>query len=277
MIIERDTDRYIVSPYDMITDVFESAYSDEQSGPLITKPYLPVTISGTVSMLIIATMCLMTYFSNGKENIWLILTIVFGLFPVIFFRKYCKQLSEYKKFNSIDNSKYVVKKEFEALFGNDLPSKMNAAEFLRIVAPLAAKPVVAKSNTFKDAVRFLVNALNLKNNPSDLLCKNVTSYGKVMPQTRHRYYIKKEDNSYVFYDQDFMNPSGEIVCDDDDIVSFGKFSSYPSSINKSGGKINPDSIIVEVNAGSEEKIYFEINGKEYDKAKKLFKGHKEMK
>ena len=74
-----------------------------------------------------------------------------------------------------------------------------------------------------------------------------------------------------------MNPTGEITCDEKDILSYGRFSAYPASINTSGGKVKPDSFIVELDAGDGQKIYFEINGREDEKVKKLFKGIKEVK
>ncbi|MBQ8828447.1 MAG: hypothetical protein IJZ90_04865, partial [Clostridia bacterium] len=208
MIIERDTQRYTISTSRMISDAFESAYSEDQDGPIVAKPDFAVTVCSTLSMLILFAMCFMTYLSKGKETMWLVISVIFLILPVYFFYKDFKKLAQYKAVNSVDTSKHAAKKEFESLFGENLEEKMSAASFLRVVAPLASKPAIMKNYTARDGVRFLVNALNVKNNPPDLLCKNMTSYGKILSQTRHRYYVKREDSNFIFYDQDFMNPAG---------------------------------------------------------------------
>lgn len=278
MIQEQKTRRYTVNPKKMIDDAFESAYSDGQDGPVVRKPDLAVTITGILSMLIVTGMYLATFIAKGKsDKLWLILMAVCLAITLFIIYKYIKNLNAYKKHNSTDNSKHAKKVEFFSLFGDTLPEEMEAAEFLKIVTPLATKPAVIQKNTFKGTVFQLVNMLNTKNNPSDLLCKNMTVYGDVLSKTRHRYYVRKEDNKFIFYDQDFMNPAGELVCDEKDVLSYGRFSAYPSSINTSGGKIHQDSYVVEIDAGNDVKIYFEINGRETEKVKKLFKGIKEVK
>ncbi|MBQ8165122.1 MAG: hypothetical protein IJZ94_04835 [Clostridia bacterium] len=278
MIQENKTRRYTVNPKSMIDAAFENAYTDGQDGPVATKPDLAVTITGVLSMLIVTGMYLLTFFEKSKsEKLWLILMAVCAAITLFIIYKYFKNLKAYKNYNSTDNSKHAKKMEFFALFGDDLPEEMEAADFLKTVSPIATKPVVVQKPTFKASLFQLVNMLNTKNNPSDLLCKNMTVYGSVLTQARHRYYVKKENGTFVFYDQDFMNPAGELVCDEKDIVSYGRFSAYPSSINKSGGKVHQDSFVVEIDAGDGERIYFEINGRETEKVKKLFKGIKEAK
>lgn len=275
---EKETRRYRIKPKDMIDAAFENAYTDGQDGPVITKPDLAVTITGVMSMLIMAGMYVATFIVKGKsDNWWLIFMAVCLAITLFIVYKYFKNLSAYKKYNSTDNSKHAKKIEFISLFGNDLPDEMDAAEFLKVITPLAAKPSVIQKQTFKLSLFQLANMLNSKNNPQDLLCKNITVYGSVLTQARHRYYIKRENNTFVFYDQDFMNPAGEIICDEKEVLSYGRFSAYPASINKSGGKVHQDSYVVEIDAGDGQKIYFEINGRESDKVKKLFKGIKEAK
>ena len=79
----------------------------------------------------------------------------------------------------------------------------------------------------------------------------------------------QEENKLVFFDADWMNPKGEIVCDIDDIVSFGRFSQYPSSINSAGGgKIKPDSVIIEIKDESNH-VYFEMVSDSYNLVKKM--------
>jgi len=278
MIQENKTRRYIVNPKSLIDAAFENAYTDGQDGPVISKPDLSVTISGVLSMLIVTGMYLLTFFEKGKsDKLWLILMAVCAAITVFIVYKYFKNLRAYKNYNSTDNSKFAKKAEFTALFGDNLPVEMTASEFLRVVTPLATKPAVIQKPTFKAGMFQLVNMLNSKNNPSDLLCKNITVYGNILTQARHRYYIKRENGTFIFYDQDFMNPAGELVCDEKDILSYGRFSSYPASINKSGGKVHQDSYVVEIDAGGEDRIYFEINGRENEKVKKIFKGIKEVK
>lgn len=279
---ERETQRYKVKPKDMIDTAFENAYTDGQDGPAITKPDLAVTVSGVLSMLIMSGMYVATYLTKEKPNgkldtLWLICMGVCAAITLFILYKYFKGLSAYKKYNSTDNSKHAKKVEFFSLFGDDLPEEMDAADFLKVVTSVATKPAAVQKATFKSSLFQLVNMLNVKNNPSDLLCKNITVYGKVLTQARHRYYIKREGGTFIFYDQDFMNPAGEIVCDEKEVLSYGRFTAYPSSINKSGGKVHQDSFVVEIDAGDEQRIYFEINGRETEKVKKLFKGIKEAK
>ena len=277
MIQNNKTQRYTVNPKSMIDTAFENAYTDGQDGPVVSKPDLAVTITGVLSMLIVTGMYLLTFFEKGKnDKLWLILMAVCGAITVFIVYKHFKSLKAYKNYNSTDNSKHAKKMEFFALFGENLPAEMTASEFLRVVTPIATKPAVLQKPTFKSALFQLVNMLNSKNNPSDLLCKNITVYGDILPQARHRYYIKRENGTFIFYDQDFMNPTGEIVCDEKELLSYGRFTAYPASVNKSGGKVHQDSYVVEIDAG-DDKIYFEINGRETEKVKKLFKGIKEVK
>lgn len=278
MLQEKETQRYKVNPKAMVDAAFENAYTDGQDGPAITKPDLTVTVFGVVSMVIMAGMYVATYISKGKnDNKWLICLAICAAITLYIVYKYLKNYKIYKNYHSKDNSKYAKKQEFISLFGEDLPEEMNAIDFLEQISSLTTKSAVVQSQTYKTGVLQLSNSLNSRNNPPDLLCKNMTTYGKYLTQTRHRYYIKKEDGMFIFYDQDFMNPTGEIVCEEKDVLSYGRFSAYPSSINTSGGKIRPDSFVVELDAGNGEKIYFEINGREDEKVKKLFKGIKEVK
>ena len=278
MIQESKTRRYIVNPRSLIDAAFESAYTDGQDGPVATKPDLAVTVTGVLSMLIMTAMYLYTFFVKGKsDKLWLILMAVCAAITVFIIYKHFKNLKAYKNYNSTDNSKHAKKMEFFALFGDDIPEEAEASEFLKKVAPLATKPAVVQKPTFKGAMFQLVNKLNSKNNPADLLCKNMTVYGTVLTQARHRYYVKRENGTFIFYDQDFMNPAGEIICDEKEVLSYGRFSAYPASINKSGGKVHQDSYVVEIDAGNDERIYFEINGRETEKVKKTFKGIKEVK
>ena len=72
-----------------------------------------------------------------------------------------------------------------------------------------------------------------------------------------------------------MKPKGEIVCDEEDIVSFGEYSKY-SGINPSGGKIRADAILVEIQ-DAENHIYFEFQNDSLPQLRKAFSGKKEKK
>ena len=72
-----------------------------------------------------------------------------------------------------------------------------------------------------------------------------------------------------------MKPKGEIVCDEEDIVSFGEYSKY-SGINPAGGKIRPDAVLVEIQ-DAENHIYFEFQNDSLPQLRKAFSGKKEKK
>jgi hypothetical protein len=73
-----------------------------------------------------------------------------------------------------------------------------------------------------------------------------------------------------------MNPKGEIVCDEDDVISFGEYSKYPSSINKSGNKIRQDAVILEIKDGDNH-VFFEFQSESYAEIKKAVSSRKERK
>ena len=108
------------------------------------------------------------------------------------------------------------------------------------------------------------------------MCKLITPLSEIFTQSRRRLYLKEDGKNLVFFDADWMNPAGEIVCVEDDVVSFGKFSQYPSSINAGGGKIRPDSVIVEIQDDANH-IYIEFQDTEYERVKKIIPGRKEKK
>ena len=98
-----------------------------------------------------------------------------------------------------------------------------------------------------------------------------------MTQPKKRYYITGEDGKIVVYDSDFMDPKGELVCDPDDVLSFGSNANYPSKINGKGVKVGQDAIIIEIKTGDgeEDRLYLEAHANDYDRIRKLLGARKE--
>ena len=267
MIIERETSRYEVSPQRLIEDSFTGAYNSASDAPVIAKPDLSVTIFSCISMVLIFGMCILTAIQKGAM-IWYGVGVAFLLLIIYIVHKHLKKTKIYRDANSQGTQKYDYRTEYLSLFPQDLPSRMPASEMARELAPLQGKQ---KKDIYNNALRDLISSLNAKNNPNDIMCKNISLYGTLMNQTKRRYYMRGEDGKLVIYDADFMNPRGELVCDMSDVLSYGLFSSYPSKINTSGSKIHQDSIIVEIQTGENEsdRLYLEVHGMEAERVQKL--------
>lgn len=267
MIIERETSRYEVSPQTLIENSFTGAYNNASDAPVITKPDLSVTIFGCISMLLIFGMCLLTAVQKGAK-VWYFIGAAFLLLIFYIVSKHMKKLKIYRDANSQGTQKYDYRAEYLSLFPQNLPAKMPASEMARELAPLQGKQ---KKDIYNNAIRDLISSLNARNNPNDIMCKNISLYGALMSQTKRRYYLRSEEGKIVIYDADFMNPRGELVCDASDVLSYGPFSSYPSKINTSGSKINQDSIIIEIQTGEGEndRLYLEVHGMEAERVQKL--------
>ena len=267
MIIERETSRYEVSPQRLIENSFTGAYNSASDAPVIAKPDLSVTIFSCISMVLIFGMCLLTGYQKNSM-IWYGVGVAFLLLIVYIISKHMKKMKIYLNANSQSTQKYDYRAEYLSLFPQDLPARMPASEMARELAPLQGKQ---KKDIYNNAIRDLISSLNAKNNPNDIMCKNISLYGSLMSQPKRRYYMRSEDGKIVIYDADFMNPRGELVCDADDVLSYGLFSSYPSKINTSGSKINQDSIIIEIRTGEGEtdRLYLEVHGMEAERVQKL--------
>ena len=167
------------------------------------------------------------------------------------------------------------REKFYSLFlkdGKELPESILAGEMLKTVSPIIGKQNDQVNNT---AVREISEELARVNNPPLTVCKLVTPCGEKFNQPKKRLYFKEENGKFVFFDSDWMKPKGEIVCDEEDIVSFGEYSKY-SGINPSGGKIRPDAVLVEIQ-DAENHIYFEFQNDSLPQLRKAFSGKKEKK
>ena len=276
MITERNTNRYVVCPEKLIENSFSSAYDSASDAPIITKPDLAVTIFSCISMVILVGMCLLTAFFESKkpEMIWLIIAGIAAFLTVRIVYKHFTALKTYKNANSEGTKKFDFRSEYKGLFPADLPAEMPAAEFTRVLAPMQNRQ---KKAMYNNAIRDLISKLNTKNNPNDILCKNISLYGELMTQPKKRYYIAGDEGKIVVYDSDFMDPKGELVCDPDDVLSFGSYANYPSKINGKGVKVGQDAIIIEIKTGDgeDDRLYLEAHANDYDRIKKLLGGKKE--
>ena len=278
MIKVTQTSRYNINPKKIINDAFEGAFGRYVETLPVSPPDKPTMISGVLSMLLLILMFILT--ANRYEEqatIWITLAVVCGALAGLIVYKFIKAQKEFLKSAGRPSTKDAKKKAFFALFtpdGTALPEQMPAGELIRKVSPLVGKQTDEASNS---ALRAMSETQALTNNPEDVLCKLVTTFGDIFTQPKRRLYFRQEGGSLVFYDSEWMKPKGEIVCAMEDVASFGTFSKYPLRINSSGGgKINPDAVIVEIQ-DSDHHIYFEFQNRDYDKLKKILPGKKELK
>jgi len=266
MIIEQETSRYNVDTYKAIEGSFSGAYDSVSDAPVVLKPDLVVTISGCFSMVLLAGMCALTYI---KENsiLWLVVGIACLMSIAYIVFKHNKNDKLYKKNNTKGSQKFDYNAEYISLFPKDLPEKMTATDLTREIAPMQNKQTKV---VYNNAIRGLVSKLNAINNPQDILCKNVNSYGELMAQPRKRYYFKAENDKFIAYDADFMNPRGELVIDAADVISYGPSPEYDlAKYLKNGGKVSNYGIIIEIKTGLEDNLYLEAMQNDLDKIKKV--------
>lgn len=273
MIIEKETSRYLVSPERLIENSFSRAYDSASDAPVVSPPDLSVTVTSCISMALIFGMCFLTAIVKNDAK-WYAIGAGFVLIAVYIVYKHIKKLKTYKDANSEGTKKYDFKKEYESLFPAELPEKMPASEMAKKIAPLQGKQ---KKDLYNNAIRDLISSLNSKNNPGDVLCKNLSLYGELMTQPKRRYYFTPEDGKFVIYDADFMNPRGELVCDAEDILSFGTYANYPSKIGVNGIKVSQDSVVIEIKTGDgdDARLYLEAHSNDYDRLKKMLGAKKE--
>jgi len=273
MIIEKETSRYLVSPAKLIDNSFSRAYDSASDAPVVSPPDLAVTVTSCISMALIFGMCVATAIVKSAAK-WYAIGAAFALLAVYIVYKHITKAKAYKDANSAGTKKYDFKKEYESLFPTDFPEKMPASEMAKKIAPLQGKQ---KKDLYNNAIRDLISALNSKNNPSDILCKNLSLYGDLMTQPKRRYYFTADSGKFVIYDSDFMNPRGEFEIDADDILSFGTYANYPSKIGASGVKVSQDSVIIEIKTGEDDdaRIYLEAHSNDYDRIKKMIGAKKE--
>ncbi len=273
MITEQSTSRYEVRPRSVIENSFSSAYESSTDAPVVYPPNLAVTISACISLLLGAGMCILTYFKL-KSIWWLIIGIAVGLCTGFVIYHHLKTLKKYKEANSRGSKRFDYKAEYVSLFPSGLPEKMPATDLTREIAPMQNRQ---SRDVYNNAIRDLITTLNSVNNPNDLLCKNVNTYGSLFAQPRRRCYVRQEDGKFVVYDADFMNPKGELIIDQSDLLSFGPASAFDSIKLPKGSKSTQDVWYIEIKTGEDEndRLYLEAHSKDFDAMKKLF-GAKRM-
>ena len=277
MIKVSETKRYNIKPDTVISDAFETAYTRYAEEQPVTPPDLAMPVSTAVSMLLLFVLFLLTSLEYAEERfIWLLLS---ALCLAITGRSFYKYFVQNKKYKQAAGKPSVVKAKREGFYAffktkdNQLPETMSAGDMLKMVSPIIGKQ---NDQVYNNALREMSEDLARINNPSLTMCKLVTPCNQLFTQSRRRLYFKDEGAYLVFFDTDWMNPIGEITCDEDDVVSFGEYSKYPSSINKSGGKIRPESIIVELKDDNNH-IYLEFQRDSYNEIKKAISSKKEKK
>ena len=276
MIKINETKRYNVKPVAVIGDAFETAYTRYAEEQPVAPPDLAMPVFTSLSMVLLFVLFLLTAFEyKDEKHIWFILA---GLCIILAGRSCYKYFIQNKQYKQAAGKPSVVKAKRDGFFSffqddEDLPETTTAANMLKMVSPIIGKQ---NDQVYNNALREMSEDLARINNPSLTMCKLLTPCGEIFKQSRRRLYFKDEGAYLVFFDTDWMNPLGEIVCDEDDIVSFGEYSKYPSDINKSGGKIRQDSIIVEIK-DADNHIFFEFQNDSYAELKKALSSRKEKK
>ena len=276
MIQIKDTERYNINPMELIGDAFETAYTRYAEEQPVAPPDLAMPIFTGISMALLCVLFILTGLEYPDEKItWFVLAIVCVAFGVYSAVKYMKKRKQYRSAAGKPRTIKSKREKFYSLFlkdGKELPESVLAGEMLKTVSPIIGKQNDQVNNT---AVREISEELARVNNPPLTVCKLVTPCGEKFNQPKKRLYFKEENGKFVFFDSDWMKPKGEIVCDEDDIVSFGEYSKY-SGINPSGGKIRPDAVLVEIQ-DAENHIYFEFQNDSLPQLRKAFSGKKEKK
>lgn len=279
MIKINETKRYNINPTLVIGDSFETAYTRYAEEQPVTPPDGAMPIFTSISMALLCTTFLLTAFKpeNSSERLtWIILAIACVLLALRSFYKFYVQNKKYKQAAGKPSTVKAKREGFFSFFkkdGNELPEELPAGELLKMVSPVIGKQ---NDQVYNNALRELSEDLTQINNPSLTMCKLVNPCNQIFTQARKRLYFKDEGAYLVLFDTDWMNPKGEIVFDEDDVISFGEYSKYPTSINKSGSKIRPDSIIMELKDDNNH-IFVEFQSDSYAQIKKAISSRKEKK
>lgn len=277
MVTEKYTEKYKIYPQKLIESSFSTAYDSNNSAPVVYKPDTVVTVTGCISLALAVGMCVLTWATNEKKPfIWLVIGALFLFFIFLVLKNHFKKLKEYNKVNSKGADKFDHKSEYTSLFPSDLPASMNAYDFLLEIAKMQGKQ---KNDVYNNALRNLVTKLNKVNNPDEILCKNLTLYGNVCSQQRHRFYLSQDGGDIILFDSNFQSPSGELVFTADDVVAFGDPGSFDlSKIMKNNVKLSSDSLIIAVKTGEgeDEILYLEAHAKDADKIKKIVGSKKKI-
>lgn len=271
MITEQQTRKYEVNTYKTIESSFTGAYDSISDAPIVNPPQKSVTVSGIISMVLVAGMCVLTFYhTDWKAWGWGVAAGLSLAAIVLIVRRYMKALKKYQEANSAGSKRFDYKEEYMSLFP-ELPGRMNASELIKTISPMQNKQ---SRDVYNNAIRNLMTALNTVNNPQDILCRNLTTYGDLFSQIRKRCYIGENDSSeIVIYDSDCLDPKGEIVVESSDIIGYGEpdtFGDKLAAIRKAGVKISSDAIIVAIKTDDEGGVlYLETHSNDFEKLKKL--------
>jgi len=277
----QDTDKYNIKPRLLISDAYETAYDSIVAETPQAPPDTAIFVSSITSLVMLSALFFYTYIhelsiKSVQASIWTVLSVVcYGIIAFLV-TKYIKSVKLYKQTAGTPDKRDRKKAKFMLLFDADnLPEEIPAGELLRKVSALSGN--VNNDKITANALRRMSEFLTERNNPGDIMCKLVTTFGELFTQPKRRLYFKEDNDVLTFYDADFSKPKGEIICDVEDVVSFGTFDQYPLRINSSGGgKIKPEAIIVEIYDGTL-RLYFEFQSAHYDKIRKILPGKKELK
>lgn len=254
----------------MIENSFSGAYDTLSDAPVVSPPEKSVMISSVLSMLLVAGMCVLTYYvSNWTAWGWgLVGALALAAIGLIIYR-YIKALNKYKNANKAGSKRFDYKEEYMSLFP-ELPGRMNASELTKAIAPMQNKQ---SRDVYNNAIRDLITSLNAVSNPSDILCRNLSTYGELFAQPRRRCYIGSRDSDIIIYDADSIAPRGELVIEASDIIGYGEPDTFGDKINdvkKSGTKISSDAIIIAIKTDENGGVlYIESHSSDLDKLKKL--------
>lgn len=278
--IQNTTEKYNIEPKRIIENAFESAYTKTAVTVHVTPPDTLVTVSSVISMILLAGMFFLTarYDTAADRNpaLWYTLASACAGVVAYIISKHVKSGKLYKEYmngsktKEKDNKKKVF---FEMLDYDNLPETIHALELVRKVSGLMNKQT---DITYLTALRQINDKLSSVNNPDGLVCKMISTIPDVFPQPKRRFHLKDEGEQIIFYDADFEDPFGEISCDKDDVVSFGEYAYYSKRVpNPGGGKIRPESIILELKDDNHN-LFFEFKNHDYEDIRKMFGGKKEL-
>jgi len=275
--VTNHTDRYMVDPDKLIGDSFDKAYERTLEEIPKIAPDKATAITTVISITLVGFMFVATAFglkTNDKPDATMLFLGGLCVCLIVFLiYKYFKDYAKYINASGKPSAKISKRQQFFALFGT-LPDQMSTGDLLRKISPMIGKP---ENISYKVALKSIVDMMTIQNNPADIKCKLVTTFGDIFTQPKRRMYLAVEGESLIFYDADFSKPKGEIQFDMEALQSYGMFSKYPQRINSSGGgKISPDAVIVQIKDEKHD-IYFEFQNEEYDKLKKIFSHKKELK
>jgi len=276
MIKISETDQYTIAPRELLAQAFSSSYSRYADGQEEVPPDTATMVCTNISMVILIAIFALTAMRYESERfVWFgMCALVVGVIVIVMV-KYFKTRAAYLKAAGKPSRVKEKEEAFYALFGGKdaIEESMSAGELYDDVRVHLGKQ---NDEVLNNALRNISEDLVRKNNPELPACRQITPLKERFTQSRTRCYFRKDGGDYVIFDQNWNDPVGQISFEEDDIVSYGLFSQYPASINKSGGKIRADSGVIEL-AGEDGSVYFEFVGDEYEKALKLLPRRKEKK